>query len=191
VTRSVLAGRGRVLDLHLRHEALAELEWYFQVAETEMSAPSNFGRMLASVSPEGYRRTPEDQVEAASAHRRIREWLHAMPNNEAGVLQAAYELRDWPRALRVRFGPLTGIAVRLLSASSEWPEDRRLQAAMDKARARDLAVRCGEPAREAIFLDRLRRRAEARLETAVSLYLRVRGSGRSVVPGCLWGARSR
>jgi hypothetical protein len=77
---------------------MTEVEWYFQLAETEMSEPSNFGRMLASVSREGCRRTPQDQAEAATAHRRILDWLRAMPNNEAGVLQAGYEPRDWPRA---------------------------------------------------------------------------------------------
>ena len=137
--------RARVLDARLREDALTEIEWYFQLAETEMSAPSNFGRMLASVSPDGYWRTPEDQAEAASAHRRVRGWLLAMPNNEAGVLQAAYDPRDWPRAVRVRFRDLAGIAVRLTCALDDWPEDRRLHELMDAERARQLAERCDDP----------------------------------------------
>ena len=71
-TAQVLTMRplGRVLDARLRQDALTEVEWYFQLAEAEMSAPSNFGRMLASVSSDGYWRTPEDHAEAATAYRR-------------------------------------------------------------------------------------------------------------------------
>jgi hypothetical protein len=178
-----------VIDLRLRRDARAELEWYFQLAETEMSAPSNFGRMLASVGPRGYWRTPEDQAEAAIAHRRVLGWLRAMPNNEAGVLQAAYEPRDWPRAVRIRFGHLSGIAVRLTCSLDAWPEDRRLQEAMDKARAQDLAAMCTHPQEQASFLDRLRAQAEERFERAVAAYLRARGTGRAVIPSHAWGAR--
>ncbi len=178
----------RVMDLRVRHDALLEIEWFFQLAETEMSGPSNFGRMLASVSPEGRWRTPEDQAEAARAHHRILEWLRAMPNNEAGVLQTAYEPRKWPTVIGARFRHLTGIAVRLTCALDDWPEDRRLQEVMDEQKARELAERCSNPERWADFLDRLQRRAEARLETAVNAYVGVRGTGRSVIAGSRWCA---
>jgi hypothetical protein len=182
------AAPGRVIDGRLRHDALLEIEWFFGLAETEMSAPSNFGRMLASVSPEGRWRTPEDQAEAACAHHRILDWLRAMPNNEAGVLQAAYEPRRWPTIVQARFRHLTGIAVRLTCALDDWPEDRRLQELMDEQKAHELAKRCSNPERRVDFLNRLQRRAEARLETALNAYLRVRGTRRSVIAGRDWCA---
>ena len=180
----------RVMDLRVRHDAFSwGIQWFFQLAETEMSAPSNFGRILASVSPEGRWRTPEDQAEAARAHHRILEWLRAMPNNEAGVLQAAYEPRKWPPVVEARVRHLTGIAVRLTSALDDLaPGDRRLQELMDEQKAYELAERCSNPERWADFLDRLQRRAEARLETALNAYLRVRGTGRSVIAGSGWCA---
>jgi hypothetical protein len=166
-----------------RDIALLEIEWFFQLAENEMSVPSNFGRILASVSPEGYRRTPEDRVEACTAYRRILGWLRAMPNSEAGVLQAAYEPRPWPwpKAVRVRFEHLAGIAVRLTCALDHWPEDRGLQQAMDQARALGLAARCSV-AGESKSLTTLRANAKARLRQAVAAYLAVRGNGPSVIP---------
>jgi len=190
-TAQVLTMRplGRVLDARLRQDALTEVEWYFQLAEAEMSAPSNFGRMLASVSTEGYWRTPEDHAEAATAYRRIRRWLYAMSNNEAGVLQAAYEPREWPRAVLVHFGDLTGIAVRLTCTIDEWPEDRRLQELMDHTRARELATRCADREGEVMFLERLHARAAARLDFAVASYLRVRGIARCVVNNRGWRGR--
>jgi hypothetical protein len=178
---------GHVVDPRLRRDGVAEVEWYFQCAEAEMCAPSNFGRVLASVGPDGSRRTSEDQADAARAHRHIRRRLYAMPNNEAGVLQVAYEPRHWPRAVRARFGDLGGIAVRMMSALDDWPEDRSLQALMDEARARDLNVRCGRPAKEGTFLERLKLQAQARLDTALVAYLEVRGTGPSVIPPRAWG----
>jgi hypothetical protein len=109
-----------------------------------------------------------------------------MPNNEAGVLQAAYEPRRWPTVVEARFRHLTGIAVRLTCSLDDWPEDRRLQELMDEEKAHELASRCSNPERRADFLDRLQRRAEARLETALSAYVRVRGTGRSVIAGSRW-----
>jgi hypothetical protein len=173
----------------LRGDAQEELEWYFQLAETEMTAPSNFGRMLASVSPGGYSRTPEDQAEAAMAHRRILGWLRAMPNNQAGVLQAAFELRELPAVVRIRFGLVTGIAVRLTCSLDAWPKNRRAQEAMDRARARDLAVMCTRPEKHQAFLEKLDARAHERFDTALAAYLRARGTGRSPIPPSAWRAR--
>jgi hypothetical protein len=143
----------------------AELNGFFSVAESEM----------------GHWRTPEDHADAALAHRRILGWLRAMPNNEAGVLQATYESRDWPRAVRAEFGRLTGVAVRLTCSLEEWPEDRRSQEAMDMAKARDLEARCAARRTEARVLESLRRRAERRLAEALGVYLEVRGTGPRVV----------
>jgi hypothetical protein len=173
----------------LREHAQRQLEWYFQFAETEMTAPSNFGRMLASMSPGGYCRTPEDQAEAAVAYRRILGRLRAMPSNEAGVLQAAFEPREWPAVVRIRFGLVTGIAVRLTCSPDTWPKDRRAQEAMDNERARDLAGLCARPEQQQTFLETLHARAHARFDTALAAYLRARGRGRSVIPPSAWGAR--
>jgi hypothetical protein len=158
-----------------------ELHWFFHVAESEIGLESNFGRLLSSVSAEGEWRTPDDHAEAAHAHRRILGWLRAMPNNEAGVLQAAYEPRDWPRGVCAEFGRLAGVAVRLTCSLEEWPEDRRSQEAMDMAKARDLEARCMAQRTEARFLESVRKRAELRFAGALGVYLEVRGAGPCVV----------
>lgn len=181
------AASDRVTDLRLRRDARAELEWFFEVAETELEAPSNFGRMLASVSPEGYSRTPEDQLEAAVAHGTILRWLRAMPNNEAGVLQVAYEPCLLPRVVRKRFGRLAGVAVRLTCRLDEWPEERRLQEEMDRAKAEKLALKCTS-GKHAKFLRRLEERAKERFERALAAYVAVRGARSAGIPERAWGA---
>jgi hypothetical protein len=176
--------KANVVELHRLRVTPAvetELQWFFTVAESEMGLESNFGRLLSSVSTEGHWRTPEDHAEAAHAHRRILGWLRTIANNQAGVLQTAYEPREWPRAVRAEFGRLTGVAVRLTCSLEEWPEDRTDQEAMDMARARDLEAKCMDRRAEARFLERLRRRADLRLAGACRSYLNVRGTGPCVV----------
>jgi hypothetical protein len=177
-------GDGNTVELYRLRATPAvdtELHWFFNVADSEIGLQSNFGRLLSSVSAEGRWRTPEDHAEAAHAHQRILGWLRAMPNNEAGVLQAAYEPRDWPRSVRAEFGRLTGVAVRLMSSLEEWPEDRSSQEEMDMAKARDLDANCLARRTEAPFLESLRKRADLRLARALAVYLKVRGAGPSIV----------
>lgn len=171
-----------VLDSRVEADASLEVAWYFQLAEAEMSCPSNFGRMLSSIAPDGRWRTPEDQADAAGAHARIRRWLYAMPNHEAGVLQVAFEPRDLPRPVTVRFGALAAVAVRLTCTLTEWPEDREAQRRLDCVRASALAERCRQGLAERAYLERLEARAKARLDKALGEYVRVRGKGRCVLP---------
>jgi hypothetical protein len=176
--------RAKLLELYRLRATPAvdpELHWFFNVSDSEIGLESNFGRLLSSASAEGHWRTPEDHAEAAHTHRRIRGWLRAMPNHEAGVLQAAYEPRDWPRGARAEFGRLTGVAVRLTCALDEWPEDRWSQEVMDMAKAGDLEAKCTAQRTEARFLDSLRKRAELRLAGALGAYLKVRGTGPCIV----------
>jgi hypothetical protein len=173
-------GKANVVELYRLRATPAvdtELHWFFNVAESEMGLESNFGRLLSSVSSEGYWRTPEDHADAAHAQRRILGWLRAMPNHEAGVLQTAYEPRDWPRAVRAEFGRLTGVAVRLTCTLEEWPEDRTSQEAMDMSKARDLEAKCMDRRAEARFLEKLRQKADLRLAGACGSYLKMRGTG--------------
>jgi len=159
-----------------------ELEWFFNGAEGEMGNDSNFGRMFSSVRDNGEWRTPEDHAEAAHAYYRIRGWLRAMPDSDAGVLQAAYEPRSWPRRVRQEFGLLTGIAVRLTCDPETWPEQRELQLAEDAENAEILDEVCTDRGpKDLVLLQDLRRMAEARLATAVQRYVEVRDSGPCIV----------
>jgi hypothetical protein len=177
-------GSARVVELYRLRATPAvdgELYWFFNLAESEMGPESNFDRLLSAVSAERQWHTTEDQAEATHAHRRILGWLRAMPNHQAGVLQATYEPRDWPLAVRAEFGRLSGVAVRLTCPRDEWPEDRRSQEAMDMTRARDLEARCIGQGTDVMFLERLRKEADLRLEGAFGAYLKVRGTGPCIV----------
>jgi hypothetical protein len=173
----------QVHRLRVRSVSDTELDWFFNLAEIETGAPSNFGRLLSSVADDGHRRTPDDQAEALRSYRRILGWLRAMPDSDAGVLQAAYEPHDWPRAVRARFGRLTGIAVRLTCSLDTWPEDKRDQEVMEMARARELDTKCAAEKGSAKFLATLQEQAEARLSTALRAYLAVRDGGPCIVGG--------
>jgi hypothetical protein len=172
----------RVAKLRASPVADAELEWFFNLADSDMGDVSNFGRLLPPVDEEGERRTMEDHAEAAHAYRVIRGWLRAIPDSDAGVLQTAYEPRCWPRAVRNELGLLSGIAVRLMVTPDEWPEDRRSQHAMDSENARELADMCvNRGPKEEKTLQRLRFEAQGRFARSVAAYEKVRGGGRSVV----------
>jgi hypothetical protein len=81
-----------------------ELAWYFTEAETASSfAFSNFEPLSdTALSGRSGTRSKEgdwsadDRMAAALAARTIRKWLYAMPNRQAGILQAAFTPRDWP-----------------------------------------------------------------------------------------------
>jgi hypothetical protein len=106
-----------------------------------------------------------------------------MPDSDAGVLQAAYEPRDWPRGVRARFGRLTGIAVRLTCSLDTWPEDRRDQEVMEMARARELDAKCVADVVKVKFLTALQAQAEERFAKALRAYLDVRDGSPCVVRG--------
>ncbi len=171
-----------VAKLRANPVADAELEWFFNLAGSDMGDVSNFGRLLPPVDEEGERRTIEDHAEAAHSYRVIRGWLRAIPDSDAGVLQAAYEPRCWPRAVRNEFGLLSGIAVRLMAAPDEWPEDRRSQQAMDSENARELEDMCmNRGPKEESTMQRLRLEAQGRFARSAAAYEKVRGCGPSVV----------
>jgi hypothetical protein len=71
---------------HLRptQEVQDELEWFFNRAKSDMGAQSNFQAAFGTHCPI----TPEDAAEACRRYRRIRSQLKAIPDAEAGVLQA-------------------------------------------------------------------------------------------------------
>jgi hypothetical protein len=153
-----------------------ELDWFFNRAECDMGVPSNFDRALGPRST-SIPRTPEDAAEAAHRYRRIRTWLKAMADTDAGVLQAAYELRDWPVSLFDELGRLTGIVVRMACALDGMYGDRDAQRLIEMARARWL-VSSGTPLAENVSLARLRREAEIRFVRALRAYGSVRGQVR-------------
>jgi hypothetical protein len=152
-----------------------ELDWFFNRAECDMGIRSNFlaalGRHLASEPV-----TPEDAAEASHAQRRIRRWLRAIPDSDAGVLQAAYEQQAWPASLCDELGRITGVVVRLACALDPWPADRSALRMLETARAHwldsDLSTEQG-----AATLLHLRREAEARFAKAHRAYAVVRGDG--------------
>jgi hypothetical protein len=161
-----------------------ELEWFFNRAECDMGMRSNFVSALGSRHSEGAGPTPEDVATVAHGYRRIRTWLLAIPDSDAGVLQTAYEIRPWPSALYDELGRLTGVVVRLACAQGPWPADRRSQALVELARAGWLESECGPYRRYGVGpLARLRRDAEKRFAQAHHAYSVVRGK-----EPCLVGA---
>jgi len=155
-----------------------ELEWFFNRAECDMGLRSTFEATLGPRCPRQGAPSPEETVEAAHAYRTIRGWLRAIDDRDAGVLQAAYDVRPWPVHLYDDLGRLTGIVVRLACAVGRWPEERRAQQAMEMARAEVLAHECFQ-CRGTSFrpLARLRREAEKRFARASHAYAVVRGEG--------------
>ena len=156
-----------------------ELEWFFNQSECDMGLRSNFMSVMNSRHSGGGGPTPEEAATSAHRHRRIRSWLLAIADREAGVLQAAYEIRPWPNVLYDELGRLTGVVVRLACALDPWPADRPSQELVEMARAGWLATEC-EPYRKHGVgpLGRLRRDAEKRFALAHHAYCVVRG-----VPG--------
>jgi hypothetical protein len=152
----------------------AELEWFFNLAECEMGVGSNFLPLLECGGEPVDWTTPEDRLEAAHAWRLIRGWLRTMPDSDAGVLQAAYETRLWPRTLRDELGTLTGIVVRLACATDPWPQDRESQQLIEMARAGWLAGECRDRGKYGP-VSRLRGEAKVRLARALHVYRCVRG----------------
>jgi hypothetical protein len=122
--------------------------------------------------------TPEDAAEASHAQRTIRRWLLAIPNADAGVLQAAYEQRDWPGSLVDELGRITGVVVRLACALDRWPADPAAQRVVETARARWLESYYSRGrGRGFETLLNLRREAEMRFAKAHHAYAVVRGNG--------------
>ena len=130
-----LRGRLGVFLLRASLSVEAELAWYFNMAGCQMGVGSNYWPLLECGGDPVDKRTPEDRLEATSTWRLIRGWLRAMPGSDAGVLQAAYETRLWPRGLRTELGVLTGVIVRLACAMDPWPEDRESQELLEMVRA--------------------------------------------------------
>jgi|HubBroStandDraft_1064217.scaffolds.fasta_scaffold74123_3 hypothetical protein len=161
--------------------AEAEVLWFFVLAECEMGNRSNFAESLGRRANLWDHKTPEDFVEAAHKHRRIQDWLRAMPSSEAGVLQAAYDPRCWPRVVLERFGRIAGVAVRMMCAEGDWPEDRRSQEQVEMKRARELEVMCMNGQRDAKTVRDLRNRATDRLERALRAYTVARKGSRWLV----------
>jgi hypothetical protein len=158
-----------------------ELEWFFNRAECDMGIRSNFLAVLEGRHSGGDGPTPEEAVTAAHSYRRIQTWLLAIPDSDAGVLQAAYEIRPWPSALYDELGRLTGVVVRLACALDPWPDDRKTQELVEMAKASWLEWECGRYRKYGFGpLARLRREGEKRFARAHHAYCAVRGEGPSL-----------
>jgi hypothetical protein len=154
-----------------------ELDWFFNRAECDMGVRSNFHAVLSGQLAPSEGVTPED-AEASHAQRRIRGWLLAIPNADAGVLQAAYEQRDWPGSLVDELGRITGVVVRIACALDPWPAEQAAQRMVETARAHWLDSHCSKGrGRGFETLLRLRREGEVRFAKAHHAYAVVRGHG--------------
>ena len=149
-----------------------ELDFFFNRAEAAMVPPSNYWALLRGRTGEASTWNLEDAAEAAHAHRRIRGWLLAIPDSDAGVLQAAYTVRYWPKELYDALGQLTGIVVRLACATDGLGLEREELARMEMVRAEWLA-KAGERLRP------LRWEARGRFARAVRAYTTARGEASS------------
>jgi hypothetical protein len=171
----------RVDGLRQKPASDAELEWFFNEAECDMGIRSNFTRMLGPLLVAQDHPSPEDAAEAAHVYRRIRSWLRAISDGDAGVLQAAYEVQPWPERLRGELGRLTGVVVRLACALDPWPYDRRSQQIVEQARALWLTTQCRGPVWSFSPIFKLRRAAELRFAQAHHAYGAARGSAPCLV----------
>jgi hypothetical protein len=143
-----------------------------------MGVRSNFHAVLSGQLAPSEGVTPEDAAEASHAQRRIRGWLLAIPNADAGVLQAAYEQRDWPGSLVDELGRITGVVVRIACALDPWPAEQAAQRMVETARAHWLDSHCSKGrGRGFETLLRLRREGEVRFAKAHHAYAVVRGIG--------------
>jgi hypothetical protein len=168
--------------LRQRPAADVELEFFFNEAEVAMGIRSNYLRMLGPLLVAQDHPSPEDAAEAAHAYRRIRGWLRAIPDADAGVLQAAYEVQPWPERLHGELGRLTGVVARLACALDPWPYDRRSQQLVERARAEWLSAQCGAGLTWSFVpLVKLRRAAELRFAKAHHAYQVARGHGPCLV----------
>ena len=155
-----------------------ELDWFFNRAECDMGIRSNFHAALSQQLAPSEPVTPEDAAEASHAYRTIRGWLLAIPDADAGVLQAAYEQRAWPGSLVDELGRITGVVVRLACALDAWPADRSAQRLVETARAHWLESHCSKGrGRGFETLVNLRREGEVRFAKAHHAYAVVRGHG--------------
>ena len=155
-----------------------ELEWFFNRVECDMGIRSNFHAVLSGQLAPSEGVTPEDAAEASYAQRRIRGWLLAIPDADAGVLKSAYEQRAWPGSLVDELGRITGVVVRLACALDRWPADPAAQRVVETARARWLASYCSKGrGRSFETLLTLRREGEVRFAKAHHAYAVVRGHG--------------
>lgn len=149
----------------------AELGWFFAVDDGRRTRPyfdQASARQLAA-----WLRVPEHDARQEPMHRRIRRWVVAVDDPDAGVLQAAYAPRAWPAALRDELGKYTGIVVRLASAM-EWPGETWAQDLLEirVACRLDAALVAGGPEVFAVF----RTAAVGLLSHALAAYVAVRGS---------------
>jgi hypothetical protein len=171
-----------VKDLRVHPGAEAELEWFFNQAESDMGARSNFEIMVRSARAVDPEEAAAEAAEAAHKHRRIRTWLRRMPDRQAGILQAAYETGRWPRALRDELGVLIGIVARLACAQGPSHLDRGRQAIVEERWA-ELHAEGGAESGAAAALQALREEAERLLVTAHVAYRLARGRGPWLVRG--------
>jgi hypothetical protein len=146
-----------------------ELEWFFTMAESDMGARSNYA-VIRGEPPAG---SFELRAEAARARRTILDWLVAIGDPHAGVLQTAYTARPWPLALREALGRATGVVVRLGSAEVGLPDPEAERTVVDLRTARRLADTLSELGTAVVAA--LELRARVLLRTAFLAYVRERG----------------
>ena len=178
-----LSSTGRRARLHVGKvspsaAADEELHWFFNEAESEVDAPSNFCALLAGV-PRDSLEAMEDRAEALHAAGKIRRRLEALSVTDARMLEALYVERPWParveRALGVLAGPVEALAVvrveHLRAIARVRTETKTVTAWLDELLAADRAA-----------LSPWRQEAERCCRMAITAYERARGTGPSVVP---------
>jgi hypothetical protein len=161
-------------------EALVELRWFFNEAESEMDTPSSFGALDGGCSPTSAEAV-ERRAEAVHAAGKISRWLKAIPVGHALMLEGVFTEREWPSPVARALGELAG-------AVEASPTVRALH-----LRARVTAKTCttsvaawlGEVIEQggADAVANWRREAEVACGAAVRAYDNARGARACVVPG--------
>ncbi|MGH7293391.1 MAG: hypothetical protein ACRELB_00590 [Polyangiaceae bacterium] len=121
-------------DITRRHELEDLLGWFFSVDDGRWPKPYFDERSERHLRALRGADACEEQV-----HRQIWRRLARMSDHDAGVLQAVFAPRAWPRGLRRELGRLTGIIVRLVSAG-DWPAETTEQDLLEMRVATQLDV---------------------------------------------------
>jgi hypothetical protein len=145
----------------LLETARDEVEWFYAKAAGQVSTEGQVA--------------PELRAAALS----IRRSLDRLPTFHVGALALRFTPRQWPPLLCARFGPWTGLVVRLECAMHPGDGKKKTGALEAEAIARlEASIADGRDARE---LCRLQSHARHYVGSAIRAYAAVRGFGPSLL----------
>jgi hypothetical protein len=159
--------------------AVAELDWFFNEAESAIDQPSNY-LAIAGVFPTSAGAV-EDRAEARHAAEKILGWLEALPPGFAALLESLYTQRVMPGRVTNALGIFAGVVEDSVSVRMEFVRT----AAAGSTETHKVRVWFEELIQQGktALLEQFRREARRQCALAHRAYEHVRGPRPSVVPG--------